>query len=153
MARHRPPRSSQELPVPSNINLDNQLATLDTSTTVVPYLSPLYWGVSATTAPGGATTKLLWMDRDEGITDGKTWMFTTSLTVQGVSVSLQESLTGTRLSSILLIQLTAGSQTTGWQSEDTSLQFTGNDGKTYSVGGHFFLDGTYDDVTYTLKEV
>lgn len=139
--------------MPSNINIDNQLSTLSAPTTVVPYLSPLYWGVSATTAPGGTTTQMLWMDRDEGITDGKTWMFTTSLTVQGVSISLQESLTGTKTSSTLLIQISAGSQTTGWQSNDTSLQFTGNDGKTYSVDGHFFLDGTYDDVTYTLKEV
>lgn len=137
--------------MPSNINIDSQVSSLQVNTTVVPYLSPEYWGVSASTAPDGVTTRVLWMDRDEGITDGKTWMFTTQFTFQGVPISLQESLTGTATSSILLIQLSAGSQSSGWQSGDTSLQFTGDDGNTYSLNGHWFLNGTYDDVTYTFE--
>ena len=138
--------------MPSNINIANGLPTFNVSPTVVPYLSPEYWGVSTNTAPGGTTTQVLWMDRNEGITDEKTWIFSTPFTVAGIPVNLQQSLTGTALSSTLLIQITAGSVSTGWQSEDISLQFTGNDGNTYSINGHWFLNGTYDDVTYTLKE-
>ena len=138
--------------MPSNIHIANPLAPLSVSTAVVPYLSTLYWGVSSNTAPSGETTQILWMDRDEGITDGKTWLFTTSFTLGGIPVSLQESLTGTATSSTLVIQMTAGSQSTGWQSEDTSLQFTGTDGNPYSISAHWFLNGTYDDVTYTLKK-
>ncbi|QSQ23963.1 hypothetical protein JY651_02985 [Pyxidicoccus parkwayensis] len=139
--------------MPSSVSLNNLLATLSAPSGVVPYLSPLYWGENASTAPGGTTTKLLWMDRDEGITDHKTWVFTTSLTVQGVSVSLQESLTGTDLSSDLLIQIAAGPQSTGWQSGNTSLRFTGTQGTKYLVEGQFVSGGIYDDVIYTLKEV
>ena len=137
--------------MPSNINIQNNLQDgYSVSTSVDPALSTDYWGVDSNSAIAGQLTQILWMDRNEGITNHKTWIFTSSLTIAGVPVQLQEKLTGTFASSDIWIQITAGSKSTGWDSENTSLQFPGNDGNTYEINGVFFLNGAYDDVTYTL---
>lgn len=138
--------------MPSNINIDNQGPSIaQVSTSVSPILSSSYWGVAATSAPASATTKILWMDRNEGITSGNQWVFTSSFTFQGVAIQLQEALTGTATSSTLKIQIVAGTKNTGFQSNDTSLTFTDEGGATWKINGHFFLNGSYDDVTYTIS--
>lgn len=138
--------------MPSNINIDNQgpsIAQINTS--VSPILSSSYWGVSSTTAPNGKTTQILWMDRNEGIKQGNTWQFTSAFTFQGVSIQLMEQLTGTATASTLQIQIMAAGKYTGFQSDDTSLTFTDSAGGTWKILGHFFLNGSYDDVTYTIS--
>ncbi|MFO0589289.1 MAG: hypothetical protein U0441_17255 [Polyangiaceae bacterium] len=138
--------------MPSNINIDNQGPSIaQISTSVSPILSSSYWGVAATSAPAEQTTKILWMDRDEGITRGDTWVFTSSFTFQGVAIQLLEALTGTATASTLKIQIVAGSQNTGFQSNDTGLTFKDGGGATWKINGHFFLNGSYDDVTYTIS--
>lgn len=137
--------------VPSNINIQNNLQDgYSVATSVAPALSTDYWGIDSNSAIAGQLTQILWMDRNEGIKNGDTWVFTSSLTIAGVAVELQEKLTGTFASSDIWIQITAGSKSTGWDSSNTSLQFTGNDNNTYEINGVFFLNGSYDDVTYTL---
>lgn len=139
--------------MPSYINIENNLtAGLAVATTVSPDLSSNDWGVNSSSASSGETTRILWMNRDHGIHDKHTWIFTTAFTYAGVAIQLQESLTGTLLSSKLEIQIVAGSQSTGWQSNDTSLVFTGSDGNSYRIGGTFFLDEIYDDVTYAIGQ-
>jgi phospholipase C len=136
----------------SSINIQNNLpADLAVATTVSPSLSSSDWGVDSSAAESGETTQILWMNREEGIHDGKTWVFTTAFTYAGVELQLQESLTGTFWSSTLRIQIVAGDRSTGWQSNNTSLAFTGADGNGYRVNGAFFLDGVFDDVTYTVS--
>ncbi|MEK6289344.1 MAG: alkaline phosphatase family protein [Acidobacteriota bacterium] len=139
--------------MPSYINIENNLtAGLTVDTTVSPALSSDDWGVDSSTAPNGETTRVLWMNRDEGIHDKHTWIFTTAFTYAGVAIQLQESLTGTLLSSTLEIQIVAGGKSTGWQSNNTSLMFTGTDGNSYRISGSFFLDEIYDDVTYAISQ-
>lgn len=138
----------------TTIYIQNSLTSaLNAPTSVAPSLSNDYWGVDATSAPDGVTTAMLWMDRNEGITNHKTWTFTTSLTIAGVAVTLQEELTGTVASSDIAIQIVAGSQNTGWMPNNTSLTFTGDDNAIYRISGDYSLDGTYDNVTYTIAQV
>ena len=138
--------------MPSHINIQNNLtAGLAVATTVTPSLSSSDWGVDSSSAASGETTQILWVNREEGIHDGDTWVFTTAFTYAGVEIQLQESLTGAFLSSTLQIQLVAGNQSTGWQSNNTSLTFTGTDGNSYRINGAFFLDDVFDDVTYTIS--
>jgi phospholipase C len=138
----------------TNINIQNGLSgELSVATGVAPSLSGSDWGVDATAAPTGATTQMLHMNRDEGITDGKTWIFTSSCTVGGISVDLQEMLTGTAVSSDISVQIVAGDQNTGWQGINTSLTFTGSDNGVYRITATYFLNGAYDDVTYAIAQV
>jgi phospholipase C len=137
--------------MPSYINIQNNLTDgLTVATTVSPNLSSSDWGVDSSNAGSSQTTRILWMDRDEGIHHGDTWIFTTTFTYAGVDIQLQESLTGTFLSSTLEIQIVAGEQSTGWQSDNAWLAFTGSDGNPYRISGVFFRDGLYDDVTYAI---
>jgi hypothetical protein len=139
--------------MPTNINIQNATSeNLELQTGVQPPLSSDYWGISSNSAPVGLT-RVLWMDRDVGITKGDTWIFTTNYAFAGVAVQLLESLTGTATSSDITIRIVAGTRDSGWSDEDTSVQFTGSDGNTYQVNGTFFLNGTYDDVTYSLLPV
>ncbi|WP_460762348.1 hypothetical protein [Lysobacter fragariae] len=140
--------------MPTNINIQNSTDTsLSLSTGVLPQLSDSYWGINSATAGGDSKTQVLWMDRNVGITDGDVWVFTTSFEFAGTVIQLQESLTGTRSSSDIEIRIVAGAQNSGWTAENTSLQFTGSDGNNYQLNGTFFLNGTYDDVTYSLIPV
>lgn len=138
--------------MPSNINIANQGPSIaQVTTSVSPALSSKYWGVTGQTAPTGRTTQILWVDRNEGITSGQSWQFTSSFTFEGVSIQLSEYLTGTLTSSNLQIEITAGGQATGFQSDDTSLGFTDTAGGKWLITGHFFLNGSYDDVTFTIS--
>ena len=140
--------------MPSYINVQNNLSTgLDLSTSVAPGLDSEYWGVDSKVAVAGQLTRILWVDRNVGIKDGKTWVFTTSVGVAGIPVQLQVSLTGTFAGSDITIQIVASGKATGWASNDTSLLFPGGDGTTYEINGTFFLNGLYDDVTFSLIHV
>lgn len=140
--------------MPTNVNIQNGTdATLSLATSVTPSLSNDYWGIYTSTADGNAKTAVLWMDRNEGITDGDTWVFTTAFTFDQTAIQLMEQLTGTRVSSDIKIRITAGNHDSGWTDENTSVQFTGGDGTSYEINGTFFQNGTYDDVTYSLLAV
>jgi len=140
--------------MPTNVNIQNTLdALLELDSSVQPFLNGDYWGIDSGVAPANQTTRVLWMDRNEGITDGDTWVFTTSFQYAEVNIQLQESLTGTAASSDIQIRILAGDQSSGWATENTSLQFTGGDDNLYQIEGTFFLNGSYDDVTYTLLEI
>ena len=140
--------------MPSYINIQNDLSdAITVATNVNPSLNSDYWGIYTNVAIAGQLTRMLWMDRDEGITNGKTWIFTTAFTYAGVAIELQEMLTGTLVSSDIAIQITAGDQRTGWAANNTSLLFNGTDGNQYEINGTYISDGTYNDVTYTLLDL
>lgn len=121
---------------------------------VSPALDAEYWGVpnQPVPLPEGDAVQVLWMDRDVGIKDGDTWVFTTSVDVGGTTVLLQEQVTGTAFSSTIQIQIQAGTQNTGWQSQGASLGFQGADGNQYEVVGGFNLPpgNDYDNVNYKI---
>jgi phospholipase C len=140
--------------MPTQVYIQNNLATsLGSSTTVSPSLSNDYWGVTANSEPNNATTEVLWMDRNQGITNHDTWIFTTTVNVGGADVLLQEQLTGTFASSDISVQIVASGQNTGWQSSNTSLTFNGTDGNQYRITATWSADGTYDDLTFAISQV
>ncbi len=135
----------------TNVSIDNQLPYSFTVTNAVtPSLSNDYWqnDPSATVGQSG-TTEILWLSRDDGITDGDAWVFTTGLTIDGVYVQLMEQVTGTFWSSTMALQITAGTQNSGWVSGPVSVSFIGGHGGLYRVTAT--LSG--DDVTYTVAQV
>lgn len=137
--------------MPTNINIQNSTDTsLQLQTGVTPSLGSDYWGIDSNSVGENDKTAVLWMDRDIGITSGDTWIFTTSFQFDGVAIQLMESLTGTPLSSDIKIRVLAGTNDSGWSSENTSVQFTGSDNANYQIDGTYFLNGDYDDVTYSL---
>jgi hypothetical protein len=149
-----PSRHSRETFVPTNINIQNGTNTsLSLQTGVTASLDGKYWSIESDTAAANAKTAVLWMDRDIGITNGDTWIFTTSFQFDGVAVQLMESLTGTLLSSNIKIRILAGTRDSGWTDESTSVQISGSDGANYQLDGTFFLNGVFDDVTYSLIAV
>lgn len=137
--------------MPTYVNIRNNLpSALNVNTTVSPPLGGGDWGVDSDSPPSEQTTRVLWMNREEGIHDGDTWVFTTEFEYAGVAVRLQEQLTGTLFGSTLEIQIAAGGQSTGWQSASATLGFDGADGNAYRVNGTFSRDGLFDDVTYSI---
>lgn len=139
--------------MPTYINIQNNLNTsLTVSTSVAPPLDSKYWGIDSGVAIFGQSTKILQMNRNIGIKNGKNWVFTTALNLGGTTVQLQESLTGTLLSSDIAVQIIAGNQDTGWQKQDTELTFPAADGTHFRVTATYKLNGTYDDVTYGITQ-
>lgn len=136
----------------SQILVQNNLsASLSIPTTVSSALSSDYWGTDATTAGPVALTTAYWVSRSSGITDGDTWVFTTPFTLAGTQVSLQVQLTGTLLDSDIAMQVTAGSQASGWSDENpVSVSFTGDDGANYVITGTFLSGGIQDNVQFSV---
>jgi len=141
--------------MPTNVFVANSLpAGLSAATQISPALSSSDWSnpTGSTSLPtGGGNTELYWIDRDEGITDGKTWVVTSSVTVGGSPVELQVQLTGTFLSSDIAVQIAAAGNGTGWQTGDTRLEFTAADGNSYAVIATYVSDGIYDDVVFAVS--
>jgi endonuclease/exonuclease/phosphatase family metal-dependent hydrolase len=59
------------------------------------------WGREATVIPAYATRRVMWMNRNVGITNGKTFYFDTTVTGGNSSMVLRQKLTGTFFSSTL----------------------------------------------------
>ncbi|SMC28070.1 Metal-dependent hydrolase, endonuclease/exonuclease/phosphatase family [Andreprevotia lacus DSM 23236] len=57
------------------------------------------WDAEATSIPPYATRRVLWMNRNIGITNGKSFYFDTTVTGGGSTVTLRQKLTGTLVSS------------------------------------------------------
>lgn len=107
---------------------------------------------------GASTTpvELLEFSRTTGITDGETFVFTTSFELDGVRVTLEERLSGTRLGSHMAQRITAGASTTEFQ--DTSAPvflpaFEGKSGATYAVGWSLETVGFFDSITYSISRL
>jgi phospholipase C len=142
--------------MPTNVYVANALTDGLTATTqIAPALSSEYWSApqgSADVPDGGGNTELYWIDRDEGITDGATWVVTSIVTLGGTPVELQVQLTGTFASSDIAIQIAAAGDNTGWQIGNTRLTFTAADGNDYVVVGTYVSDDVYNDVVFAVSE-
>ncbi len=134
-------------------NLDTALPIL---TTASPGLDSAYWGVYASTAAPVQQENAYWISRSSGITDGKTWVFSTTLVVGGTPVSLQVQLTGTFLDSNMMLRVTAGSGDSGWWAQPrVVLNFTAADGRSYAVSGASVSPGVaeHDNVVFSVAAV
>jgi phospholipase C len=144
--------------MPTNVYVANSLPqTLSAVTRISPALSGDHWSDpdpgSGTGLPtGGGDTEIYWIDREEGITDGETWVVTSSVTVGGSALSLQVRLTGTLVGSDIAVQIAMDGDGTGWQADNTRLNFTAADGNGYAVIATYVSDGLYDDVVFAVGE-
>lgn len=135
--------------MPATISLDNLLpAGLTLSTSVAPALSAADWSILSNSAINGQTTPVFTTNLDTGITNGETWVFTTTFTWAGVRVLLVESLHGDPGDGTMVIQIVAGSKSTGFVAGNTALLFEGDDGKLYRVTGTW----SGDDVQYSVSQ-
>ncbi|WP_049973736.1 alkaline phosphatase family protein [Azospirillum sp. B4] len=129
--------------MPTQVTLVNNLSDpLAVSTTVTPALDAYDWGITASTVAAMSDGGILWMNRDKGITNHKTWTFTTAFEVAGVPVTVRERVTGTLVASTLEIQVTAGGTASDWSGAGpVAVPFTGTDGQTYTVTGALIGEG------------
>ena len=123
--------------MPSTIRFVNATgADIAVKNAVAPSLDQEYWSSIASDAPySPSPTDVLKFDREEGIKDGHTWIFTTSVELDGVPIKLEEKLEGKFLHSDLSQQMSAGSTSTGFQNtdDDKSISFIGASGTEYSL--------------------
>jgi phospholipase C len=142
--------------MPTNVYVANSLSgALSAATRISPPLGSGDWSnpTGSTSLPtGGGNTEIYWIDRDEGIKDGKIWVVVSTVTVGGSPVELQVRLTGTFLGSDIAVQIAAAGNDTGWQTDNIRLEFTAADGNSYVAVATYVPDGLYDDVVFALSE-
>lgn len=141
--------------MPTNVYvLNDSASSISVDTSVTPALDPGYWSdpASPVGASPGAQVEMLWMDRDVGITNGDTWIFTSTTTVGGTAVQMQEQVTGTAFSSTIALQVVAAGQSTGWQADVAHLEFQTASGSKCQVQGEFVSvpGDDYDNVVYAI---
>mgnify|MGYP001600332063 FL=1 len=134
--------------------LNDSPSSISVDTSVTPALDPGYWSHPSgpVDAPPGPQVEMLWMDRDVGITKGDTWIFTSTATVGGTEVQMQEQVTGTAFSSTIALQIVAADPNTSWQTDDERLQYQTASGETCQVEGQFVSvpGDDYDNVIYDI---
>jgi phospholipase C len=141
----------------TTVYLINQAGVaLDVNTTVNPTLSGDDWSVRSAQAPEEKKTALVQFNRDEGITDGRTWTFTTTFTLEDVTVTLQEQVTGTALASNMQQCITtaigpAPLASTNFQSASSgSLSVHGASGAMYQVSWSLSGGLGFNDISYSV---
>jgi hypothetical protein len=152
--------------MPSNINLQNNVQNLQLTTVVGGGLSSSYYSINATSAPPMTPTNYLTFNRDQGITNGQTYTFTTMFAFGSIQFTILVSLTGTATQSNFWIQVSAANQANGTsaatpQISDTGTTSLGNgplsltafNGNVlnFAVSVTRFLNGSFDDVTITMS--
>ena len=146
--------------MPTNVYITNFLSeSLSAQTQISPALSDDYWSnpTNAANLPnGGGQTELYWIDRVLGITDNKTWIVSSSITVCNTTVELQIRLEGTLVSSDIAVQIIAGNTKTGWQSENPNLSFMAADNRAYNLTATFDssindFSGVFDNVIFSVS--
>ena len=142
----------------TNISILNALsAGIAITNSVTPSLDSKLWGILSNSAPnGGNATEVLGFNRDDGITIGDTWTFTTEFTLDGVNILLQEQMTGIFGGSKVWQSMTAGSASTGFQdtTENVSIGFTGISGAEYALSwGLSPSRFPYYSIQYTISLV
>ncbi len=140
----------------TTIRIVNATATpIHLETTVSPSLGASDWSILASTAPvQGSPTAVVQFNRDDGITSGHTWVFTTTFTLDGVTVHLEEQVTGTLVGSTMAQSMTAGDAGTGFVDTNgsKSITFKGASGAVYGLG--WSLSGVgFQDIQYTVSVV
>ena len=128
------------------------------SNTVLPPLDGKYWTnktrfIKAVNEP----TVAMSFDRNVGIKYDNTWVFSTRLVIDGVSVVMQERVTGNfAFGSDMLQRMIAGDQDTGLLDTDEarSLTFKGISGASYLVKWELTHNRSlFDDIHYTIRMI
>lgn len=110
-----------------------------------------HWGSYDTVIPPYATRKVLWMNRDTGITNGKTFYFDTTVSSNGAQVVLKQKLVGKLIGSSIWHSAQAISFSNPWYYDrdihNTAMSYAGRASvmsyKAEATAG-------YDDFYYTI---
>lgn len=140
----------------TKVYVDNDLSSdLSATTQISPALSSHHWSdpTGSTTLPtGGGRTELYSIGREEGITDGDTWVVTSTVTVGGSTVLLQVRLIGTFFGSAMTAQIVAGGNATGWLSANGQLKFLAADSNVYSITARY-VPRFNDEVVFAVTQL
>jgi phospholipase C len=136
--------------------VNNSGIILNCQTSVSPALTSDAWSATASTIePSPQPGTVLSFNRDQSISNGKVWIFTTSFTLAGVKVCLEEKLTGIAIGSTMAQRISAGGITTDFQDTNGSfsIQFTGVSGQCYEIGWELApsTSGAWMDIKYTVR--
>lgn len=110
------------------------------------------WNTEATEIPAYATRRVLWMNRNVGIKNGKSYTFNTTVTAAGSVLTLQQKLTGTLTSSKIWHSAKGVSFNDAWFNDrnihNTSTLYGGKN-SVLSYKAEF--TGGYDDFYYVVQ--
>lgn len=142
-------------PFTTNISILNALdSELQFSNSVTPALASSFWGSFSTdAAPSNRAAQVIGFNRDTGITNGETWIFSTTFTLDGIAIQLQEKLTGLLSGSTMEQSMSAGNITTGfiYTNDSQSIEFTGVSGAIYKLSWDLTIGATlYASIQYTI---
>jgi hypothetical protein len=141
----------------SNFNIQNNLSSslsLDTQMQPGGYdPGNGHWGITATSALSGTLTQYLWVPRSLPYPSATEWI--TNISTAGVRIQLYVEVSNDDRPSSMYVNIQVeginGQSGTDWQTDDASTTMVGFDSKTYTVSSHWFLNGTFDDVTFTIS--
>ncbi|WP_148713792.1 sphingomyelin phosphodiesterase [Chitinolyticbacter meiyuanensis] len=109
------------------------------------------WGTEATSIPPYATRRVLWMNRNVGIKNGKSYYFDTKVSGGGSTVTLRQKLTGTWASSNLWQAARGADFDEPWYGDraihNRDTQYAG---KASVMSYRAEFTGGYDDVYYVI---
>ncbi|QNM96660.1 sphingomyelin phosphodiesterase [Chitinimonas koreensis] len=110
-----------------------------------------HWGRYATSIAPYATAKVLWMNRDQGITNGKTFRFDTTVSQGSGSVVLQQQLTGKLIGSSIVHSAKAADFNEPWRSDrDIHNAATRFNALATTLSYRAQFTGGYDDIYYVV---
>lgn len=110
------------------------------------------WGREASTIPAYATRKVLWVNRNIGIKNGKTYYFDTRVTSGKDTIVLKQKLTGTWSSSKLWQSASAIDFSEPWYNDrNIHTRSTRFAGTLNSVSYRAEFTGGYDDLYYVIQ--
>lgn len=116
-------------------------------------LAGAHWGRTASSLTPGARAEVIWFNRDEGITDGKTFLFTTTLALPAGSVALKQRLEGRTINSHMWQSIQGPGFAHPWYDDratHTAAWVAG--GRSLRVSYRAFFAGTDDNIEYVLQE-
>lgn len=110
------------------------------------------WGTYTVEIPAYATRKVLWMNRDQGITNGKYFQFDTTVTQGSSTVVLQQGMRGNLIGSTIWHSAKAADFSEPWQS-DRAIHTVGTrySNQLSVVSYKAEYTGGYDDFHYVIQ--
>ncbi len=116
-------------------------------------LSSRHWRQTTSSVTPGQRAQVVWFNRDEGITNGKNFYFTTNLSLSSSSVSLKQRLRGALINSHMWQSLAGPGFSHPWYDDratHTAMWRFG--GRAIRIKYRAFFTGTDDNIEYIFNE-
>lgn len=116
-------------------------------------LSKSYWGQTTTKVKPGQRVKILRFNRDKGITNGKFFIFNTTLTAGKDKLIVQQKLRGAFINSHMWQSVKTSKFNDAWYDDRTTHRVTSKlNGVPIKIKYRAFFTGTDDNIEYILEE-